>query len=754
MAAMLYTVIREDLAMEKKFRRYLSLLVIALLLTGCGKEAAEVMYPDFEMESGEEAQQQDDGTDQESEGAGEQEDTPEYDGNLIIEDGCLQPMLTYTYMRDPSFSNEYSDILRFCVYVETDHDTDDDGLNDLVKVFVQVPKGAVEGKFKAGTIYDPTPYNVGVVEANMGHMEELYLEKEFDYKELYQKGTKREVSDTMTTMDAALLASPDKDWNYFVPGGSTGYVYSGIYDYYLIRGYAVVQCCGIGTYGSQGYELVGTDLERDSHKCVVEWLTGDRVAFTDTTGNIEIKADWSNGNVAMTGASYGGTIPYEVATTGVKGLKTIIPFAGIADWYEYTNSQGVVTYYNPHYSDLLSAYNCGGLYMDNDWLVLNPRYRSWLWQITQDQAKANGNYAPIWDELNYAYDYEKINCSALIVQGLNDFNVTSNQANHIYKAFKQAGQNTKLVLHQNGHDYLYSYLVGEELWLEIENKWLAHYLYDVDNGIENMPEITVQSNVDGSFHTYDSFGDQELKSFAVTDNTGSKVVTSDGVKEFIRSYHEDKGITTENMDMYFLELPEGNSAVYDIAVPEDTTISGVPEVHVKLTRNTPGEDDFMVSAILLDVREDGEQFEAYMLRTEKSDLLPVHTIMQNDNGSNLESSDIYEYVKSLTPAKLFTFGWTDLFNPGCGPDPREYTKQEGLETGKEYDYTFYMLPTVYTIEKGHKLKLVLTTWDPYRKVLDDNGDYDSKLVDKLPDTNYSFTINNSAIDVRLPVLDK
>ena len=65
-----------------------------------------------------------------------------------------------------------------------------------------------------------------------------------------------------------------------------------------------------------------------------------------------------------------------------------------------------------------------------------------------------------------------------------------------------------------------------------------------------------------------------------------------------------------------------------------------------------------------------------------------------------------------------------------------------------------MLPTVYTIEKGHKLKLVLTTWDPYRKVLDDEGVYDSRLLDKLPDTNYSFTINNSAIDVRLPISEK
>jgi len=44
--------------------------------------------------------------------------------------------------------------------------------------------------------------------------------------------------------------------------------------YYLVRGFAVVEASGIGTYGSEGFELCGTHLERDSHVAVVEWLTG------------------------------------------------------------------------------------------------------------------------------------------------------------------------------------------------------------------------------------------------------------------------------------------------------------------------------------------------------------------------------------------------------------------------------------------------------------------------------------------------
>ena len=69
-----------------------------------------------------------------------------FDGNLRFSAGIAQPMLNYVPM---THENRDSDIFRFCVYVETDYDTDDDGWADLVKVFVQMPRSAAEGKFKA-----------------------------------------------------------------------------------------------------------------------------------------------------------------------------------------------------------------------------------------------------------------------------------------------------------------------------------------------------------------------------------------------------------------------------------------------------------------------------------------------------------------------------------------------------------------------------------------------------------------------------
>ncbi|MBO4904114.1 MAG: hypothetical protein J5367_02715 [Lachnospiraceae bacterium] len=687
----------------------------------------------------------------------EQDTQQEEDAALRIEDGMPQPMLEISDSKTADYTNEGSDILRFCVYVETDHDTDKDGMADLVKVFVQLPRSAAIGKYKAASIYDPTPYNVGIVKEHEEGCKADYLEREFDYDSLYKAGKKREASGSMTTLDAAAAARPGKDWNYTVPyDNSLGYRYRDHYDYYLVRGYAIIQASGIGTYGSEGFELCGTDLERDSHKCVVEWLTGDRVAYTDRENCVEIKADWSNGNVAMTGGSYGGTIPYEVATTGVKGLKTIIPYAGIASWYDYINSQGTPTVYDPDYRDFLSGYTCGGVYKDDEWTVLDDDYRSWLWQIAQDEASTKGDYAPIWAETDYSDDWENINCSALIVHGLNDFNVTTKQSYLMYTAFKNAGKPVKMLLHQNGHKPTYDIAINGQPWLEIQNKWLAHYLYDVDNGIEDIPELTVQSNIDGEFTCYDSFGEYEQATITATKDGDFTEVSSEGLVDYCSRLEKAEMFSYEKKERVYAGMYDGNIAVYDIDVPDDAIISGIPEISVRLSTNDVDNDNLMITAILLDTRKDGELFGAYMEKTRLNRTVPYKTVGELEQGGKLAPTDLHELVQSSTVAKCFSFGWTDLCNPGCGFSSSEYDSPVKLEAGKYYDYTFYMLPTVYTVPKDHQLKLLLMTWDPLRLILDERyASKPSEITESLRNYNYSYTIDNSSIDVKLPfILDK
>ena len=44
----------------------------------------------------------------------------------------------------------------------------------------------------------------------------------------------------------------------------------------------------------------------------------------------------------MMGTSYNGTIPIAAATTGVEGLKAIVPISAISDWYDYYRANGMV----------------------------------------------------------------------------------------------------------------------------------------------------------------------------------------------------------------------------------------------------------------------------------------------------------------------------------------------------------------------------------------------------------------------------
>lgn len=665
-----------------------------------------------------------------------------YDGSLKIEDGMALPMTVYSA---PTVDNKESDILRFCVYVETDRDTDGDGKADLVKVFIQLPKSAAQGKYKAAAIYDPTPYTTGTVDNTEALLESAFGEDSFDKTKLYRSGEKRESLGSCDTMTAALKAD-QSEWNYKVPEtNNPGYYTMNLYDYYLIRGFAIVLSGGIGTYGSQGYELCGTDLERDSHKAVVEWLAGNRRAFIDKENNIEITADWCNGNVAMTGGSYGGTLPYEVATTGIEGLKTIIPVAGIANWYEYSNSQGVAITAYPHYTETLSAYNAASAFKDDAWLIPDLDYIAWLRQQKADEEKANGNYDETWAALDYSRAYEKINCSALIIHGLNDFNVTTTQSYLMYQAFKKAGQNVKVILHQDGHNHLFGKRIDDTLFDEMVNKWLCHYLYDVENDIEKLPEISVQSNIDASFSYRDAWEDLKPASFRPEGQSGEHLIHSRNLDDAAKAIANG----TFAGDQYYRDLKEDEAAVYEIELPENALISGVPEIHVRLCSEDTDKDNLMVTAILMDEMKGGSAFEAYMINNDYNERVPVKTIGTYEFGEGHETGKIKEFVKSYTYCKAFAYGWIDLLDPEAEKNPTLDTKWHTARKGEYSDYNIVMTPCEYKLEEGHVLKLYLFAQDPVRSRKDDSKDNSLNLAKK--DEVYSFRIDNASVEVDLPL---
>ena len=690
-------------------------------------------------------------------------------GEPLFVDGVAQPIFPYTsgVPTKDGYSNDKSDIIRYSVYVETNYDTDGDGKLDLVKALVQLPRAAAEGKYKAAAIYDARPYITGCTDNGKARgIDYTKGDQGYNLNNLYVQPAAREAQGTANTMDTAKKAKAG-EWYYLSPYESSPkdpfYDYEDLdwYDYFLVRGYAAIEVGGLGTLGSEGLETCGADVETDAFKCVIEWLTGDRAAYTDRTSNIAIKADWSNGNVAMTGRSYGGTTDFAVASTGVKGLKTIVPVAGIASWYEYTNSQGISTHTNPAYSDDLGFY-CAGRYIDeNDWNSMKDVYQKYLNRIYNDQIALNGDYGPHWATRDYTAGnegkagtaststYNNFNCPALIVHGLNDDNVRTKQFQLMYDAFKNAKQNVKLLLHQGEHitpdydDHKTSLMIGNKTYSSILNEWYSHYLYGQNtndgNNAEAMAAVTVQNNTDGSWSTLDSWptsdslADVNNKLMLTNTATGTTTINSNmnGISNWRDAFTSS---STSASAMYATE-PVANDTVIKGTV--QVKISAAPIQHpdqqasaiAVQSESTGSRDALMMSAMLVDVADD--EFTTYpMSRTE------VKTGKMNWVGSGAQDYEIINFKTVQSKYKIIARGWIDLANPSAGFDSASAANKISLEDGVYHDYTVYLQPNYYTVKAGHKLALVVYTYEPGKASYSEN---------------YGITIDNHSLSAVIPV---
>lgn len=696
--------------------------------------------------------------------------------------GMAQPIFPYTTGEvTEGYSNDESDIIRYCVYVETNYDTDDDGKLDLVKALVQIPRAAMEGNYKAATIYEARPYITGCNES-MNPGKNLGSES-YDISKLYSQPDKRVPTGTATTADAA-AAADSADWYYWNPYEQM-YDYEDLnwYDYYLVRGFAVVECGGLGTKGSDGFETCGTDLEIDAFKCVIEWLHGDRVAYTDKTSNVAISADWSSGKIGMTGRSYAGTTQFGLATTGVAGLETIVPVAGIASWYEYTNSQGISTNSLVNYSERLGWY-CNGRYLDpDDYATIAEKYGNYMYQIQQDQLKSNGDYSEHWATRDYTLDAENIKCPALIVHGLNDDNVRTKEFDLMYQAYQKAGVNVKLLLHQDAHltpsypaGNLEFYIDGES-YNNVLNRWFSHYLCGVENGAENMAAVTAQSNVDASvWNTYDSWTTDESIALSNADDTGTTTINSDYATQGINRRNWRDALTAGSTDvsaMYTMDVDadtviKGSVAVsftasadnydapettsprgtvdHDNYVGEETNALdhdnyvGAASADGAVTVSLPDgadlidRDALMVSAMLVDIAPEGTTFPAY--NTQGSYVPKTITAGGAWMGGGLNNYDYAELNATDVSYKIIARGWMDLCNPGAGYDSASAGTKVALKVGENHDYTIYLQPNLYTVKEGHKLALVIYTYEPGK------ANYSQ---------DYQITLENASVSAEIPV---
>ena len=649
--------------------------------------------------------------------------------------GKAQPIFPYStgQLNPEEYSFDKSDIVRFPVFVETDYDTDGDGKRDLVKAIVQMPKAVAQGDYKASTIFEARPYVAGTLDQDHVTLESHNLPTDgtYDMSWLRGKPKRRVPSGVQSTLEAAKNAS-SSSWYYYNEWEQfNDYEDLNWYDYFLIRGYVFVSSAGLGTKESEGYNTVGSDLEIGAFKNIIQWINGKRRAFTDRENNIEIKADWANGNVGMTGLSWAGTSTFGVGATGIQGLKTIVPAAGIASWYDYFNSQGTAYSAEP-FSNLswLSIYVTSRMFEQADWYKIWNNYSSYINQLNHNQKEHEHFYSDLWKERDYTLT-PQLKVPALLIHGLNDENVKTKHVELMYQALKKAGVLTKMYLHQGEHIYPakmsrgYGIQRNGQDYYDLLNEWFSHFLYDVDNKVESLPPVMVQDNNNVNHWTDYNSWESDHKLVLKADNKEKETVIS--------SDYASAKLDKENRFEKISRVSSKSNASYAAEVSEDITIKGNIPVTFKAALEKGEGHNFQMYGVLMDVSD--KEFNA-VVDGSANDTGVQGAFWQ---GGTLQNLDVKNFKTAPTKQKVIAKGWLNLASPNSKYESSSSTEFIEPKVGEFHEYTMYLQPNVYKVEKGHRLVLVLNPYD---------------LSDLSIEKEYQIRLQTESIQAVLPVVEK
>ncbi|MDN3357099.1 Xaa-Pro dipeptidyl-peptidase [Actinomadura sp. DC4] len=541
-------------------------------------------------------------------------------------------------MTRPVFS--YQDAIRETVYVDTPVDSDHDGEHDRVAVYVTRPKETGHG-LKVASIIEASPYYGGTV------------------------NTPYHPADVTDRPRLAPWQPPTAPWT---PPDHTFVYYD---NYFVSRGYAVLAASTLGTGESTGCPGAVSPEETTAMKTVVEWLTGKATAHTADGRKAE--AGWSTKNVAMAGKSYDGTLPLATAATGVEGLKTIVSISGVGSWYDYYRANGGVVApagYEGEDADLHAEV----VLTRKNPAVCAPEMR----RLEKDMDRTSGDYNQFWAARNFIAKARNLRASVLVTGGLNDWNVKPDQFLDLWQALGRAGVPRKLWIHQARHDDPID--VRQQVWLDTLDRWFAHWLYGVENGIMSEPKVDLE-RAPGQWTTAPDWPDPKARTVTLSLN---------GRRGFVDAPSRTAEQLTERPDR-----PDPNRLIY--LTPKLTAparLSGTPKVRLKAA--VDGSSPYL-TALLVDYGEDTRfaGFSATGQRWCFGDSVP------GDSGCRT----VRRYVTRRTPYEIVTRGWLDVRNR------RSASLTEEIEKGRTYAFGWPLVPYDHVFKPGHRIGLVIMATD-------------------------------------------
>lgn len=625
-----------------------------------------------------------------------------------------------------------NDLIRDVVYVEAPLDTDHDGQRDLLKLEILRPAETATG-LKVPVLYTASPYNQGINDqagdAQMHNVDVPLTAKTPD------DNTYEDVAYQPKSPDLPAPRSTDQMTERAEEtfGREKSYTLN---DYFLARGFAVVYAAGIGSVDSDGLAPTGDVDETTSTVAIIEWLNGQRAAFTNRDGDVAIKAWWTNGNVAMTGRSYLGTLATAAATTGVPGLKTIISEAAISSWYDYYRDNGLVVApdtFQGEDTDVLAAEVFSRSLKAGDAHRIQAKFDTKLAELTRDQDRTTGSYNQFWDERNYLKNVDQIKADIVMVHGLNDWNVKPRNVANLWDKLQSVPVTKKLILHQGQHIYINNLQSLD--FTDMMNLWLSHELYGLDNHAESLlPNVLVQDNTAAeTWHGYDNWWqdtDQSLD-FKVQ---YKELVPADHQVDQRAAHFTDKlpdklfAHYQQDLNAWQTDLLSENKTnpLYDHRLlfkswqaPSDQLLVGRPHVQGSVAVN---QNFGMLSFMLIDYGE------ARRL-TVSPQLLAAKAL---DLGYHWREDDLKDFkLAPASPFKMITKGHLNLQN-------RHHPwHAEAIVPSTFYDFELDLQPIFHHLLKGHQIGLVIYATDMKMTVRGNQ------------DLQYSLNLND--IELHVPV---
>ena len=612
-------------------------------------------------------------------------------GNLLIDqlvsDGLIPEDNQYHYFNGKSLATFTShDAIREVVYVESRVDTDKDGLPDLVKVSIIRPR--YEGKIPA--VMTASPYHQGT--NDKASDKALYnMNVDLEVKEPHTIQVEVPQLELVDPVGSAELVDEAEETLTHINSSYT------LNDYLLPRGYANLYVSGVGTKDSQGLMTNGNYQQIEAYKNVIDWLNGRCRAFTDHTRKRQVKADWSNGKVATTGISYLGTMSNGLATTGVDGLEVIIAEAGISSWYNYYRENGLVTSpggYPGEDFDSLAELTYSRNLLGGDYLHHNAAHQADLDIVKKELDRASGDYNQFWHDRNYLLHADQVKAEVVFTHGSQDWNV---KPLHVFNMFQALPTSIKkhLFYHNGAHVYLNNWQSID--FRESMNALLSKKLLGYDSSYE-LPTVIWQDNTgEQSWTSLDDFGNQtSQRTFPLGD--GEKVIQNRYATEDYERY--GKAYPTFLTDLY---QDKAQQVTIDLPIEEDLHLNGKARLHLRLYSST---NKGLLSAQLLELGSK-KYLQPYPA------VLSVRTL---DNGRYHMLDNLTELPFKEAGQRVISKGYLNLQNR------HDLLEVEAVTPGEWMEFDFDLQPTIYKLEKGATLRLVLYTTD-FEITVRDQTDY-------------------------------